>query len=590
MKISLILFSALIQITSGTRGALHGLKGNQLPPPDTAYSKYYDTCGMRNCQSTDRWNNLKCLHKRRKRSLRLQTRKFNATIGDDYIKGGSDIPDFEYPWLGKLDFFQDLVLNDWVTLCTVTLISSRHVLTARHCFFTTIPQMSEYGKTYDYKKIEETVHTGAKRLRVFFGSQKLQGTGEEIIAHVEKVYIPPKHLSSDHDIAIIEIREVEFTTELRPICLPIYGMALKTAPYTSSSGVPHTVLEGAAAGFGHTGWYEDKDGNVKPEEADFPQELDSVAVTAAGAKEPPAKTLGQFTFKGASDVRETSHFIATLPKGGEALCLRDSGGPFMWTHPDTGRYHILGVFSGTDAHCVKSLEEDDSENVYTKVHIFLKRIFDFMTRDNEKYCLHPDCVTSKHNELSRTWIMDVQTFGPGGDFGHEITRLAAPCQEVPEFTERVKVKHICPVGLSTNRSWIIIPEVGLHTNLHLNSFQRWRYCLPLSKCKSAGFKSNYDSYLYIDELTAGSLIQTRYAGFESQFDELVDNKFNDMINKRKNVPYTDLCHLAEKYEGKNKDDNILLKCPKLGGSGHRCILPERNPDFAGRDLNSKPTS
>ena len=52
-------------------------------------------------------------------------------------------------------------------------------------------------------------------------SNILSSPAVPIIKDILKVYIPPRTNPSSHDMAVLEIPEIDMSDELRPICLPM---------------------------------------------------------------------------------------------------------------------------------------------------------------------------------------------------------------------------------------------------------------------------------------------------------------------------------------------------------------------------------
>lgn len=116
------------------------------------------------------------------------------------IQGGENALPGEFPWLGAL-FRINVTPKEYV--CTVNLISRKHLLTAAHCF-----SLTEKPENY---------HVVLGHLM----SEPHQSLGiSNIVKHPQYNHRP------EHDIAILSLNtDVQFSTSLRPICLQLPNSA-----------------------------------------------------------------------------------------------------------------------------------------------------------------------------------------------------------------------------------------------------------------------------------------------------------------------------------------------------------------------------
>jgi len=310
-------------------------RGLQLPPQNTGFFKQFNKCGEVNTRG------------RRKRSDNRAREKLNVTKnnGDDYILNGYDVDDHWYPWVGKVQFNENFKVwtpssafakYDWRQKCTISLISSRHALTAKHCFHRR--HNIGYDKTWTDILPDD--------LRILFGKddgylismldpfREIQ-TEDTIIRNIKKLHIAPRIDDRDHDFALLEFNDVEFTARFRPICLPIHGMPVKV----------YYIL----AGYGYAG----RDANGEKFHLDQLQEM--LAYVKLHYLKPQEATLlnidlpdGEtFTLPPWDRVSKhnTNHFKLLVRKvGGQhrTACKGDSGGGLMYQYPDSKKMYIMG--------------------------------------------------------------------------------------------------------------------------------------------------------------------------------------------------------------------------------------------------------
>jgi len=256
--------------------SLNGFTGNQIPPPDTAYFDQFQKCGEINiCNSQ---TGAGCLGRKKRSILRPNGKiKYQNQEGNDYIKGGDDVPYGRYPWIGRLVVRHD---NNWIEQlidgefdmdrCTVSLISSRHVIFAKHCLLGTsiAPEIEDLPKLYGNK------YEVKGNFKVTFGPPG------EIDPNfvIKEFFIPPQPKSkSAHDIVVARIEEVVFSDTLRPICLPVFGIPA-SRPAVSVDFI----------GYGTTGYYDlIWPFSEKAKKADHLQELKNLHLTPKNTMSPP---------------------------------------------------------------------------------------------------------------------------------------------------------------------------------------------------------------------------------------------------------------------------------------------------------------
>jgi len=205
------------------------------------------------------------------------------------IVGGSPTEENEYPWQVGLLSSQ----SSSRPFCGGTLVSSKEVLTARHC---------TDGATVAYVTLGEhdlTRPDGEKKVRVC-----------SIANH-------PNYNSQtvDYDFAVLTLcEEVTFTTDISPACLP----ASSSTNYDSRQAVV-------------SGWGTLSSGGSTP------TVLHEVTINTMSN----SQCTGSSTDYSSSDI--TARMLCASASGKDA-CQGDSGGPLV-TRESGGYYTVIGVVS-----------------------------------------------------------------------------------------------------------------------------------------------------------------------------------------------------------------------------------------------------
>ncbi|XP_046406915.1 trypsin-4-like [Ischnura elegans] len=242
------------------------------------------------------------------------------------IVGGHRIKQYEFPWLAAM-------VRDGRLYCAASLITSEHLLTAAHCL-----------RGFDKKDIK--VVLGAHDRTAI----RLSGAGDAVVRRIARVAMHPDFdpMTFDNDIAIITIDQpVEFSSKIRPVCLPIRD----DGDYT---GEKATVV----------GWGRTEE--AKPT-SDFPLKVEVVVMS---------KDECDSTGYGADRITKNM-FCAGYTDGGRDSCQGDSGGP-LHVFNKGGSTEIIGVVSWG-----RGCARKNFPGIYTK----LTRYTDFIHRSIGTSCL-----------------------------------------------------------------------------------------------------------------------------------------------------------------------------------------------------------
>lgn len=231
------------------------------------------------------------------------------------IVGGNNSGPGSWPWHAAL-------YKEGEYQCGATLINSRWLVSAGHCFF---------GATDNYW----VARLGALRRGTKFPSPYEQ------LRHITHIFIHPEYEDTGfiNDISLLRVEEpVKFTDYVRPVCLPPPGAPVR-------QGRLCTLV----------GW-----GQLFEVGKIFPDTLQEVQVPLISTSECRKRTVFIPLYRITDDM-----FCAGYDRGGRDACLGDSGGPLMCQEPDGG-WQLVGVTSNGYG-CARP----HRPGVYTKVVKYL---------------------------------------------------------------------------------------------------------------------------------------------------------------------------------------------------------------------------
>ncbi|XP_018013353.1 chymotrypsin-like elastase family member 2A [Hyalella azteca] len=217
------------------------------------------------------------------------------------IVGGHDALPGEFPWQ---TYIISKISDEMYDLCGGSIINSRHVLTAAHCF-----------KKHSWSPLRfVAVVAGLHSLDDFNDTYVQKAPAAKIILHPEYKFAP--HVQND--IAIIRLaRDIKITSRATPVCL----------------AAPDTIYdnrESVVTGFGVTALTN----NGKP---DLAHVLKKAAVTIVQGWECQAAYLAWQIHVNPESQVCTRGFL-------QESCQGDSGGPVV-VRGNTGRYEQVGIVS-----------------------------------------------------------------------------------------------------------------------------------------------------------------------------------------------------------------------------------------------------
>jgi len=207
------------------------------------------------------------------------------------IVGGQHAKPNQFPWQISLRFRQHPNDFHW---CGGSILSSRYVLTARHCI--------NGGIT--------GVLTGEHELHTHEGPEKFY--------EAKKFYEHP-----EHDLAIVELKEpIQLTGNSKARAIPL-------------ARISDTKKFHKGTKFGVSGW-----GDLLPGSHRGSETLQWVEVPWV-ANDICQKAYKYYT----RHPTEYDICAGDLENGGIDSCQGDSGGPLFWKNPSTGSFKLVGVVS-----------------------------------------------------------------------------------------------------------------------------------------------------------------------------------------------------------------------------------------------------
>lgn len=227
------------------------------------------------------------------------------------IVGGNQVSRGSWPWLVAV------YLNMATSLtyqCGATLVSSRHVVTAAHCF---------QGSRKTYKEEDILLFIGRFNIMNWMEEGSVVSEPSQIIIHSD--YMKDNTLSYDADIAMIFLKQsLTFTEYIRPVCL--WSGATNIGEVEGRDG---TVV----------GWGRDETGKVVTPE---PKKVELPIVSEVNC----LRSSDSFKY-----ITSNRTFCAGT-KDGRGPCNGDSGSGFLMMRQ--GRWTLRGIVSTALADPIKN--------------------------------------------------------------------------------------------------------------------------------------------------------------------------------------------------------------------------------------------
>jgi len=269
----------------------------------------------------------------------------NTFGGTDYIVGGNTIKVNQYPWLVRVG------LLDGNTRCGGTIVASRYIISAAHCFF-----------QFDKSNVITKILTAAD-IALWIGDHDLDDSREttlpeiqisglaSLTLHPDGEYpnnvVGQPFVGSDFDIAVLELKaEDELDLNIyTPACMA------KSTDRDSFDNQLATVA----------GW-----GLLEYEgESPFPFKPQHVGLTVRPVADCPGLNADGTEFS-------PSEICAAVDGGGKDSCQGDSGGPL--TFKQNGQHVLIGDVSRGDG-CA----QNNTNGYYGRISFFRQWIEDQMT-------------------------------------------------------------------------------------------------------------------------------------------------------------------------------------------------------------------
>ncbi|XP_072946556.1 phenoloxidase-activating enzyme-like [Epargyreus clarus] len=244
------------------------------------------------------------------------------------IVGGEDAEIEEYPWLALLEYEP----NEFK--CGGSLISTRHVLTAAHCFISSLPKqviLSEYN--ISSAPVDWVVRDGRM--------ENITITNVSVDWAMSHPGYRPLSSLYRNDIGLVKMSyPVQFTDYIRPICLPTMDYSIYFTNLTK---------------FMVAGWGSDNERQL----TDVKRAVSLPYVSADDCHNPLPE----------------NQYICAGGEEGKDTCTGDSGGPLMYEDNKwKSKYIIVGVVSSGFRYC----GTEGYPGFYTSVYKHLSWIHDMM--------------------------------------------------------------------------------------------------------------------------------------------------------------------------------------------------------------------
>ncbi|XP_047491059.1 hyphal wall protein 2-like isoform X4 [Penaeus chinensis] len=263
-------------------------------------------------------------------AIAFQTRIFCETCGSGpsasgaRVVGGQDVAIGEYPWMALVYVSRS---SGKVSICGASLIKSRWLLSAAHCFY----------------------NVGYNLVAVFLGDHDITSNTEvpTTVGSVKSIVLHPQYdpETFDNDVALIELQaDVAFTPLIAPVCL--------AAPEDVEDATKAVVTGWGDTSFG---------GDLSP----VLQEVELDLISNAECRD----------FFQQTTLTITDNMMCAYTEGKDA-CQGDSGGPLVRQLAD-GRWVQLGVVS-FGVECAKV----GSPGIFTRASLYVDWIINVTASDS----------------------------------------------------------------------------------------------------------------------------------------------------------------------------------------------------------------